>query len=297
MLKEHKSIFTGVATAVVTPFSSGKVDYESLGNIIEFQISEGADAIVVCGTTGESATLDDAEKCGIIEYSLKKASGRVPVLAGTGCNNISKAVELSRFAGECGVNGILAVTPYYNKASKEGLIRSFVAIADAAGVPVVLYNVPSRTGMDIPLDVYKILSNHANIRGVKESSGSIALAERILAECGGSFDVYSGNDELAVPTISIGGKGVVSVASNIVPKRMHEMCKLALESKMDEAGKEQLYLMKLIDTLFSEVNPIPIKTAMNLMGLCSNEMRLPLCSLDNTKLGNLKRCLSEYKLI
>ncbi len=297
MQKEKKSVFEGVATAVITPFSKGKVDFESLGNIIEFQISEGADAIVVCGTTGESATLDDSEKREMIEYSVKKVSGRIPVIAGTGCNNISKAVSLSRFAGESGADAILAVTPYYNKASKDGLVKSFNAIADAAGIPVLLYNVPSRTGMDIPIDVYKALSSHENIYGVKEASGSISLAEKILNECDGNFDVYSGNDDLTLPTMAIGGKGVVSVVSNVVPARMHNMCRLALCGKTNEAGREQLALLKLIDALFSEVNPIPVKTAMHLMGLCSDEMRLPLCSLDEVKLSALKSCMAEYKLI
>ncbi len=297
MLKKENFVFEGVATATITPFSNGKVDFESLGNIIEFQISEGTDAIVVCGTTGESATLEESEKRSIIEYTVKKVSGRIPVIAGTGCNNISKAVGLSRFAGECGVDAILAVTPYYNKASKDGLIKSFNAIADAARVPVILYNVPSRTGMDIPMDVYKSLSKNKNIVGVKEASGSISLAEKILTECTENFAVYSGNDELTVPTISIGGKGVISVVSNIIPSRMHNMCQLALNNNITEAGREQLALMKLIDVLFSEVNPIPVKTAMNLMGLCSNEMRLPLCNLDETKHKALKKCISEYKLI
>ena len=261
MLKNKNIVFEGVATATITPFSNGKVDFESLGKIIEFQISEGTDAIVVCGTTGESATLDESEKRSIIEYTVNKVSGRIPVIAGTGCNNISKAVSLSQFAGECGADAILAVTPYYNKASKDGLIKSFDAIANAAGIPTILYNVPSRTGMDIPMDVYKKISIHKNICGVKEASGSISLAEKILSECNNDFTVYTGNDDLTVPTISIGGKGVISVVSNIVPARMHNMCQLALNNNIIEAGREQLSLMKLIDVLFSEVNPIPVKTA------------------------------------
>ncbi len=297
MSKLKKCVFKGVATATVTPFSKGSVDYDSLGKIIEFQISEGIDAIVVCGTTGESATLEDSEKRKIIEFSVNKSSGRVPIIAGTGCNNISKAVSLSKFAGECGADAVLTVTPYYNKASKEGLIKSFEEIADAAGIPVLLYNVPSRTGMDIPLEAYEILSRHENICGVKEASGSISVPERIINACGEEFNIYSGNDELTVPIISIGGSGVVSVVSNIIPSRTVNMCKLAFDGKSVEAGREQRGILKLIDALFSEVNPIPVKTAMHLMGLCSDEMRLPLCHINPRKLSLLKKVLSEYNIV
>lgn len=297
MSRLKKCVFRGVATAIVTPFSNGAVDYESLGRIIEFQISEGVDAIVVCGTTGESATLDDSEKRRIIEFTVNKANGRIPIIAGTGCNNISKAVGLSKFAGECGADAVLTVTPYYNKASKEGLIKSFEVIANAAKIPVLLYNVPSRTGMDIPLDAYEALSKHENICGVKEAGGSLSVPQRIINKCGDDFCIYSGNDELTVPIISIGGRGVVSVVSNVIPARMHNMCKLAFEGESEEAGREQRKILELIDALFSEVNPIPVKTAMNLMGLCSDEMRLPLCQMNPQKLSVLKRVLSEYKLI
>ncbi len=297
MSNSKKCVFEGVATAVVTPFSKGKVDYESLGNIIEFQISEGIDALVVCGTTGESATLEDEEKREIIKFAVKKADGKVPIIAGTGCNNIKKAIALSEFAGSCGASAVLTVTPYYNKASREGLIRSFTEIADATRVPVLLYNVPSRTGMDIPIDVYKTLSEHENIYGVKEASGSIATSEKILNTCGDGFCVYSGNDELTVPIISIGGKGVISVVSNVLPSKMHNMCKLAFEGKVKEAGAQQRSMLKLIEALFSEVNPIPVKTAMCQMGLCSDEMRLPLCPFTKERGAILKSVLSEYNLV
>lgn len=297
MSNSKKCVFKGVATAVITPFSKGKVDYDSLGNIIEFQISEGIDALVVCGTTGESATLEDEEKRNIIEFAVKKANGRIPIIAGTGCNNIKKAIALSKFAGSCGASGVLTVTPYYNKASREGLIRSFSEIANAARVPVLLYNVPSRTGMDIPIDVYEVLSRHEYICGTKEASGNITVAEKILNTCGDDFCVYSGNDELTVPTISIGGMGVISVVSNVVPSKMREMCRLAFEGRVEEAGAEQRRMLKLIEVLFSEVNPIPVKTAMSQMGLCSDEMRLPLCPLNDEKNAMLKSVLSEYNLV
>lgn len=290
-------IFEGVGTAIVTPFSRGKVDYNSLKRIIEFQISEGVNAIVVCGTTGESATLDDSEKRKIIEFTVNVSNKRAPVIAGTGCNNIRKATELSAFAGKCGADAVLTVTPYYNKASKNGLIQSFTTIADAAKIPVLLYNVPSRTGIDIPFDVYEELSKHENIYGVKEAGGSISVSEKILNICGENFSVYAGNDELTVPTMSIGGSGVISVVSNVIPSRMKNMCKLALDGKTNEAGREQRAILKLIEALFSEVNPIPVKTAMKEMGLCSDEMRLPLCALDSVKTETLKSILKEYKLV
>ena len=297
MSANKKTVFEGCASAIITPFKNGEVDFAGLGNIIEYQIQGNADAIVVCGTTGESATLNDSERRDIINFSVRKSAGRIPVIAGTGCNNINKAVELSRFASECGADAVMTVTPYYNKASASGLIKSFTAIADAVTVPVILYNVPSRTGIDIPLEVYSVLSGHQNICAVKEASGNIVSTERIIEKCGDSLDVYSGNDDMTVPVISVGGKGVVSVVSNIIPDTVHNMCMLALNGKNRESSRIQLELLELINVLFSEVNPIPIKSAMAMLGLCDEEMRLPLCGLDADKKTKLEAVLKKYGIL
>ncbi|MBQ7821390.1 MAG: 4-hydroxy-tetrahydrodipicolinate synthase [Clostridia bacterium] len=292
-----KTVFNGCATALITPFSQGAVDYASLGDLIEFQIASEADAIVVCGTTGESATLSDDERRSIIAFSVDKAKGRLPVIAGTGCNNIEKAVELSRYASDVGADAVMTVTPYYNKASAAGLIKSFTAIADSVNIPVIIYNVPSRTGIDIPLDVYAVLAEHENIRGVKEASGNIVTVEKIIEKCGDKLDIYSGNDDMTVPVMAVGGKGVVSVVSNIAPKAVHDVCAAFDSGDISKSAELQSRLLELIDICFFEVNPIPVKTAASLMGLCSDEMRLPLCGLDESKLQKLKTVLKKYDLI
>lgn len=297
MSKNKKSVFFGCATALITPFKNGKIDFDALDGIIEFQISGGADALVVCGTTGESATLSDDERREIILHSVERVGARVPVIAGTGCNNIKKAVELSRFASEVGADAVMSVTPYYNKASESGLIKSFTAIADSVQVPVIIYNVPSRTGVDIPISVYKRLAEHENIRAVKEASGSMVAVERILEVCDGMLDVYSGNDDMILPVISVGGCGVVSVVSNVVPQAVHELCEACFACRREYAAMLQLKLLALVRACFCEVNPIPIKAAASLMGLCENELRLPLCELDSLKHDELARVISEYGLI
>ncbi len=297
MAKSKKTVFTGCATALITPFKSGEVDYDSLGRLIEFQINEGADAIVVCGTTGESATLSDDERRAIIAFAVDKADKRIPVIAGTGCNNIDTAVKLSSYACRCQADAVMTVTPYYNKASAEGLIKSFSAIADAVDIPVILYNVPSRTGVDIPLEVYKRLSEHENICAVKEASGNITTVQRIINACDGRLDVYSGNDDMALPVMALGGCGVVSVVSNILPGPVHTMCARVAGGDIKESARIQSSLLELIDACFCEVNPIPVKTAAHLMGLCSSEMRLPLCELDECRYKRLRSVLEKYSLI
>lgn len=292
-----RTVFEGCATAIITPFRDGAVDRAALENIIEFQIVQGADAIVVCGTTGEAATLDDVERREVITIAVETAHGRIPIIAGTGCNNIGKAVELSRFASELGADAVMTVTPYYNKAGKSGLIKSFEAIADAVNVPVIIYNVPSRTGIDIPLEVYGALAEHENICAVKEASGNIVTVEEILEHFGDKLDVYSGCDDMILPVLSVGGRGVVSVISNIVPSKVHELCASYNAGNRKASAKLQLELLELIRACFSEVNPIPIKTAMAIMGFCENEMRLPLCELDDKKKQNLKSVLERYALI
>ncbi|MBO7148808.1 MAG: 4-hydroxy-tetrahydrodipicolinate synthase [Clostridia bacterium] len=290
-------VFKGCATALITPFSNGKTDYESLGRLIEFQIVEKADALVVCGTTGESATLSEGERRELISYAVKKVNGRVPVIAGTGCNNISSAVSLSRYAYECGADAVMTVTPYYNKASAAGLYKSFTSIADAVKIPVILYNVPSRTGIDIPIWLYKELACHENICAVKEASGNIVTVAKILEGCDGKLDVYSGNDDMTLPVLALGGSGVVSVVSNIMPRRVHDMCACFEEGRIKESARIQLELLRLIGACFSEINPIPVKTMASLMGLCSDEMRLPLCALSDKETDALKNVMRGYMLI
>ncbi len=294
MSKINKVVFEGCATAIITPFKDGEIDYNSLKQIIDEQIDCGIGALVVCGTTGESATLSDDERRGVIKCSIEYSNGRIPIIAGCGCNNISKAVELAKYSDECGADAVMTVTPYYNKASKSGLIKSFCAVADAINIPLMLYNVPSRTGMDIPIEVYKVLADHDNICAVKEASGNIVTCARILEACDGKLDLYSGCDECIVPTMSLGGKGVISVISNILPRRVCEMCKYCLDGDFVNGACIQLELMKLIRILFDEVNPIPIKCACALMGMCSDEMRLPLCPLDDRQLKKLKSVMLEY---
>ena len=297
MSNHKKTVFTGCATALITPFSGGEVDYDSLGRIIEYQINGGADAIVVCGTTGESATLSDDERREIISFSVNAAKGRIPVIAGTGCNNIGKAVTLSKYASDCGADAVMTVTPYYYKASASGLVKSFTSIADNVNIPVIIYNVPSRTGIDIPLDVYAELAHHDNICAVKEASGNIVTVEKIIEKCGDKLDIYSGNDDMTVPVMAVGGRGVISVVSNILPQNVHDICAAFDAGNIKESARLQNNLLELIGACFSEVNPIPIKTAAALMGLCKSEMRLPLCELDGVKLASLKKTLAKYGLI
>lgn len=292
-----KTIFTGSATALITPIKNGAVDFHTLGSLIERQISNGTDALVICGTTGECATLSDYEHRACISYTIEKANGRVPVIAGTGSNDISYSKSLSRFASYSGADALLVVTPYYNKATSKGLIKSFSEIADASEKPLILYNVPSRTGCNIPLSVYRQLASHGNIAGIKEASGNVAVSERIIAEFGDKIDVYSGNDELTVPIMSVGGKGVISVVSNILPAETHEMCISCLQGDFNRGKKLQIEMLGLIDALFCEINPIPVKTAMEMLGLCSSEKRLPLCEMEDENKSILKKALENYGLI
>ena len=289
------TIFTGAAVAIITPFTNNQVDYKELGGMIERQIENSTDAIVICGTTGESSTLTDEEHRECIRYCVERVAGRVPVIAGTGSNDTDYAIELSKYACEVGADALLLVTPYYNKATPKGLIRHFTAIADATDKPIILYNVPSRTGCNITLPVYKELAKHERITAAKEASGNISAIAQLAAEC--DLDIYSGNDDQIVPILSLGGKGVISVLSNVVPKETHDICRLWFEGKPAESAKLQLKLLKLANTLFCEVNPIPVKTAMSLMGFCSEEMRLPLCEMDDANKAKLIGVMKEYQLL
>lgn len=297
MSKLKNTIFTGAATAIITPFKNGSVDYTSFKGIIEQQIAGSIDAIVVAGTTGEAATLTHEEHMECMKFVVDTVAGRVPVIAGTGSNDTAYAIELSQYACEIGADALLLVTPYYNKATAKGLTKSFLATAEATNKPIILYNVPSRTGCNIPLSVYKELAKHERIVAVKEASGNISAIAELIAECGDSLDVYSGNDDQIVPIMSLGGKGVISVLSNVVPKETHDMTRLCLEGDFKAAAALQLKYLDLINALFCEVNPIPAKTAMAEMGFCDVEMRLPLCEMEDATKARLLTSLKKHGLI
>ena len=297
MSTQKTTIFTGAAVAIVTPFKNNRVDYESLAALIERQIENSTDAIVICGTTGESSTLTDEEHKECIRFCVEKTAGRVPVIAGTGSNDTDYAISLSKYACEVGADALLLVTPYYNKATPKGLIKHFTAIADATDKPIILYNVPSRTGVNISLPVYKELAKHDRIVAAKEASGNISAVAALAEACGNSLDIYSGNDDQIVPILSLGGKGVISVLSNVVPKDTHDIVALWNEGKTKESLALQLKYLDLINALFCEVNPVPVKTAMGLMGLCADEMRLPLCEMEENNKERLATALRNHGII
>ncbi len=291
-----KTIFTGAAVAIVTPmYPDGSVNYSKLAEIIEAQIKSKTDAIVICGTTGESSTLTDEEHLDCIKFAVKQTAGRIPVIAGTGSNDTAYATEMSKDAEKAGADALLLVTPYYNKTSQRGLTAHFTAIANAVTLPVILYNVPSRTGCKIELNTYKELSKIDNIVAAKEACGDISLVAQIAAET--DLDIYSGNDDQVVPIMSLGGKGVISVASNIIPEEMHNMTEYALKGDFKEAARLQLKYMSLIKALFCDVNPIPVKEAMNLMGMNVGECRLPLVKPEQAKIDLIKKELAAINLI
>lgn len=274
------TIFQGAATALITPFKDGKVDYAALENILEFQIAGGIDALVVCGTTGEPATLDDDEHKKVVEFAIEKVNHRVPVIAGTGSNNTQYAVELSRFAEKAGADGLLLVTPYYNKCSQKGIVSHFNTVADSVNIPCIVYNVPGRTGFCISIDSYKQIAKHENIVATKEASGNLLLMMEVLEACGNDINMYSGDDQQIVPLMSMGAIGVISVFSNVMPAEAHRITKLCLDGDFKTAAQLQLKYLRLMNGLFMQVNPIPVKTAMAKMGFCDNEFRMPLCPMD-----------------
>ena len=297
-MREHRrTIFKGCATALATPFCDGEVDYYTLGEMIERQIAGGVAALVICGTTGEASTLSVYEHLKCIEFAARYVNGRIPVIAGTGNNCTKKAIHISKKAAELGADALLIVTPYYNKASEEGLVSHFSAIADASEKPILLYNVPSRTGVNIPLSVYSKLADHENIIGVKEASGNLSAIASLISECGDRLDVYSGNDDQILPILSIGGLGVVSVVSNILPKETQEICGHYFSNDTALAKKAQLDLLELISALFCEVNPIPLKYALKLMGICEGDVRLPLCEPSEASKKKIESTLKKYNLI
>lgn len=276
-----KPIFEGMATALITPITENGIDYEAFGKLIDWQIEEGIDGLVICGTTGESSTLTDEEHREAIAYAVKRANGRVPIIAGTGSNDTAYALDLTKFACEAGVDGVLVVTPYYNKATQNGLIKLFTQIADVSTVPVILYNVPSRTGVNIEPATVAALAEHPNINAIKEASGNISKIAEIAALCGDKINIYSGNDDQVIPIMSLGGKGCISVLSNLVPKEASLMCKKFTDGDVKGAAKMQLDYLPLINALFCEVNPIPVKAAMAAMGYCEDYLRLPLTNMED----------------
>ena len=275
-----KTVFTGVGTAIVTPMNANGVDYDAFGRLIDWQIEEGVNALVIAGTTGEGSTLTDAEHKEVLRFAMEKTNRRVPLVAGTGSNDTAYAIELTKYACELDYDAMLLVTPYYNKATQRGLIESFTAIADASTKPCILYNVPSRTGCNLTPASCAVLAKHENIVGIKEASGNISQVAEIAALTNGEFDIYSGNDDQIVPLLSLGGKGVISVLSNILPKKTVEICDKFFAGDVAGSCKLQLELLPLINSLFCEVNPVPVKAAMAHMGYTENVLRSPLYPME-----------------
>lgn len=292
------TIFTGAGVAIITPFhEDGSVNYECLAKILEDQIANSTDAIIICGTTGESATLSSKEHLDVIKYTVDVVNHRVPVIAGTGSNETAYALELSNDAEKAGADALLIVTPYYNKASQRGLVKHYTYIADRVSKPIIIYNVPSRTGVNVLPETYAELSEHKNIVAAKEASGNLSQIAQTIALCGDNLDVYSGNDDQIVPIMSLGGKGVISVLSNICPKIAHDISSLYLEGKCKESAELQLKYLELCNAMFMDVNPIPVKVAMNMMGMNVGPLRLPLCEMDDAKTQKLSSILKKYDLI
>lgn len=293
------AIFKGAGVAIVTPMKEdGAVDFEQFGRLIEFQVENGTDAIIVCGTTGEASTLTHEEHLETIRYCVEKVAGRVPVVAGTGSNCTETAVYLSKEAQKHGADGLLLVSPYYNKATQNGLYAHFRTVAEAVNIPIILYNVPSRTGCNIlPETVVRLCRDVENIVGVKEASGNISQIAKLAALADGCVDIYSGNDDQIVPIMSLGGVGVISVLSNVAPKQTHEICQKYLDGDTLGSCRMQLDALELCNALFCEVNPIPVKKALNLMGFCGNTLRMPLTEMEEQNVQKLEKAMKEYGIL
>ena len=289
-------LFTGSGVAIVTPFTSDGIDFGRLGSLIDFHVENNTDAIIICGTTGEASTMHDPEHMAAIKFAVEHTAGRLPVIAGTGSNYTQHSIDLSKYAQSVGADGLLQVTPYYNKTTQKGLYEHFKAIADSVDIPIILYNVPSRTGMNIAVDTLVKLAEIDNITAIKEASGNISYVSEIAAKVP-DMDIYSGNDDMVVPVMSVGGIGVISVAANIIPQQMHDMCTMYMQGDVKGALKIQLDALDLINKLFIEVNPIPIKTAMNLLGYKVGGLRAPLCDMTDGDLETLKKALGAYGLM
>lgn len=292
------TIFTGAGVAIITPFNEdGSINFEGLGTNIDYQIENGTDAIIICGTTGEASTMTEAEHLECIRYAVERTAKRVPVIAGTGSNDTRTAIELSQEAEKLGADGLLLVTPYYNKTTQAGLIKHYTMIADSVNIPIILYNIPGRTGMGITIDTLKVLAEHKNIVAVKEASGNISYTAQAAAAIGDKMDIYSGNDDMIVPMMALGAKGVISVLSNIMPKETHEMCQLCLDNNFAPAIEMQLKYLEVINNLFIEVNPIPVKAAMNMMGMPSGTLRMPLVEMGEANAEKLRASMQRLGLV
>jgi 4-hydroxy-tetrahydrodipicolinate synthase len=290
-------MFKGSIVAIVTPFNNGMVDEKKLRELVDFQIENGTDAIVACGTTGESSTLDNEEHLNVIKIVFDQAKGRVPVIAGTGSNSTAEAIHLTREAKAIGVAGVLLVTPYYNKPTQEGLYRHYLAIADAVEIPQILYNVPGRTAVNLLPETVARLAGHKNIVAIKEATGSLQQASEVLALCGDQIDVFSGDDFITFPMMACGAKGVISVTANIMPKAIGDLTDAFYAGDLDKARKLHLDTLKISNAMFIESNPVPVKTALAMMGKCSDEVRLPLAPMSTANKAKLEAIMKEYKLI
>lgn len=291
-----KTVFKGLATALITPTNPSGVDYEKFGRLIDWQIEEGVDALVVCGTTGEASTLTDQEHRQVIAFAVERANKRVPVIAGTGSNETDYAISLTKSACQSGADACLVVTPYYNKATQKGLVKMYEMIADISEKPIILYNVPSRTGVNIEPATYEILSKHENIVAIKEANGNLPKIVETVARVEGRVDIYSGNDDQIVPILAMGGAGCISVLSNVIPKRTREICTSFFEGDVKRSAELQCKYYKLINALFSEVNPIPVKAAMSVLGFCENYFRLPLTTMEEHNYELLLEAMREIGL-
>ncbi|MDO5038392.1 4-hydroxy-tetrahydrodipicolinate synthase [Clostridium sp.] len=290
-------MFEGSGVALITPFTETGVDYDKLKEILEWHVKEGTDSIIICGTTGEATTMTLDEKKEVIKFTVDTINGRIPVIAGTGSNNTKASIEMSKYAESVGVSAVLVITPYYNKTNHKGLLKHFESINNAINIPIILYNVPSRTGMNITPDTLKELSKLNNVVAIKEASGDLSQVAKMAEACGDRIDIYSGNDDQIIPIMSLGGKGVISVLANVIPKETHNMTRMYLDGKCHDASKMQLEYLTLANSLFLETNPIPVKTALNLMGFKVGPLRLPLYEMDDALKNQLENTLKKYKLI
>ena len=289
--------FKGACVAIVTPFNENGINFEELGRMIDFQIENGTDAICITGTTGEAATMNNAEHCAATKFAVEHVNGRVPVIAGTGSNDTAYAIELSKYAQKVGANALLLVTPYYNKCTQAGLVAHYKKIADTVDIPCIVYNVPGRTGVNIKPETYVKLAEHPRIVAVKEANGDLTSVLRTRKLCGDELAIYSGNDDQIIPILSLGGSGVISVLSNVAPRDTHLICQNYFDGKVEEASRMQVDYCDLIDALFCEVNPIPVKVAMRLMGWNVGELRMPLCEPEPAHVEQIKAALKAHNLL
>ncbi len=289
------AMFKGSGAAIITPMDEhGNLDLKATEKLLKFQLEHGTDAIIVNGTTGESSTLEEKEKLELLEFTVHYVNHRVPIIMGTGSNSTSHAVRMSRKAQALGANGLLVVTPYYNKASQQGLLEHYNTIADSVDIPIIIYNVPTRTGVNVEPETYLKLSEHPNIQATKEANLSISHVAKVAALCGGRLDIYSGNDDLTLPIMALGGKGVISVLANIMPFEVHMLCQHFLDGEVEKSKDMQLELLKIMNAMFMDVNPIPVKTAAAMLGLCGENFRLPLTKLDPDKNKKLREIMESY---